>query len=99
VVDEHIASDADVLAEVGIEGRQQPERLVHRGAGQAPEQGAHLARAAVTRVHLGDDALSLGDQRGDLRVLLVVERDHLASQFALEDVVGGHRVRLKRRQE
>ena len=57
---------------------------------QAVEQRAHLARVAVAGVHLGDDALRVGDERANLRVLRVAQRDHLACEFALEHVTGDH---------
>lgn len=72
-----IVTPGDVLAEVRVERWEQPERSVHRGARKTLEQRADLARVAVTDVHLGDDALRVGDQRSDLRVTRAVEGDDL----------------------
>jgi hypothetical protein len=89
VIDEDVAPDADVPSEVGIERLHEPERFVHRRAGQTREQRAHRGRIAVARVHLGDDLPRFGDERGDLGILAIGVRDHVAAQFPLEDAEGG----------
>ena len=75
VIDEDVAPDADVLPEVGIERLHEPERSVHRRAGQAREERAHRGRIALARVHLCENLLRFGDERDDLGVLGIGERD------------------------
>src|SRR5205085_2342989 len=87
MVDENVLADADVLAEIRVEGRQHPERRVHRRARQSSEEIPYLLRRAIPGVDLRDDLLRFGDELGDLPVFRIVERDDLARALALENIV------------
>ncbi|RJU02833.1 hypothetical protein D6T65_01560 [Arthrobacter frigidicola] len=55
-VDEHLRAEADVLAEVSAEGREELEGLGDLSPGQLAHQGPHLPGGVVPPVELGGDA-------------------------------------------
>ena len=58
-VDKDVFPDVDVFAAVGMEGREEPEALVHRLADELGEEFPQLLRRVVAGVDLGGDAQGL----------------------------------------
>jgi hypothetical protein len=77
VVDEHVATDAEIAAVVGVKGRDQPEAGVYLAAGELGEARAHRVGVVGRQcVQPGDEAPGAADPRDDVGGLRSTGVDH-----------------------
>ena len=58
-VDKDIFANVDILSAVGVKGREKPEALIHRPAGQFGKQRPQLSRLMVAPIDLRGNPQSL----------------------------------------
>ena len=94
-VEKHIAANGDVLAVVGIEGREQTEALAHRLADEFREQPYHLLRLMVGKIQFRRQLLR--PLAGDAHIL-VDGQAHLLGPlfkfFVAQETASSQRLKL-----